>query len=435
MSHPIALIDCNNFYASCERVFNPKLVGVPIVVLSNNDGMIIARSQEAKDLGIAMGEPLFKIQDKIKKHGVAVFSSNYTLYGDMSQRVMTILESFCPDVEIYSIDEAFLNLRGFEREDLTEYGRKIKNTIKKWTGMPVTVGIAETKTLAKIANRLGKKSQKAGGVLNLYNSRFRNTALKRTDVEDIWGVGRQYGKLLRKHGINSAYELSLASDSWIKKRMTVMGMRTVYELRGTPCIKLEYSPPPKKAIVSSRSFGKLTNSYEDVSQAVANYVTRAAVKLRKQRSATRILSVFLRTNPFKNEMPQYHNGVMVELPVPTDSTAELLEYATKGLVQIFKPEYKYHKAGVMLTGIIPYDRSQYAMFDSENRNRMKEVTEVMDSINERFGKETMFYASLGIKREWGMRREMKSPNYTTNWKELPIVSAKEIWKYMQETEK
>ncbi|ROL61006.1 Y-family DNA polymerase [Bacteroidetes/Chlorobi group bacterium ChocPot_Mid] len=435
MSHPIALIDCNNFYASCERVFNPKLVGVPIVVLSNNDGMIIARSQEAKDLGIAMGEPLFKIQDKIKKHGVAVFSSNYTLYGDMSQRVMTILESFCPDVEIYSIDEAFLNLHGFEREDLTEYGRKIKNTIKKWTGMPVTVGIAETKTLAKIANRLGKKSQKAGGVLNLYNSRFRNTALKRTDVEDIWGVGRQYGKLLRKHGINSAYELSLANDSWIKKRMTVMGMRTVYELRGTPCIKLEYSPPPKKAIVSSRSFGKLTNSYEDVSQAVANYVTRAAVKLRKQRSAARILSVFLRTNPFKNEMPQYHNGVMVELPVPTDSTAELLEYATKGLVQIFKPEYKYHKAGVMLTGIIPYDRSQYAMFDSENRNRMKEVTEVMDSINERFGKETMFYASLGIKREWGMRREMKSPNYTTNWKELPIVSAKEIWKYMQETEK
>jgi len=426
MSHPIALIDCNNFYASCERVFNPKLVGVPIVVLSNNDGMIVARSQEAKDIGIGMAEPLFKIQDKIKKHGVAVFSSNYTLYGDMSQRVMTILESFCPDVEIYSIDEAFLNLRGFEREDLNEYGKKIKNTIRKWTGLPVTVGIGETKTLAKIANRLGKKSKKAGGVLNLYNSRFRDTALKRTEVEDIWGVGRQYGKLLRKHGINSAYELSLANDSWIKKRMTVMGMRTVLELRGTPCIKLEYSPPPKKAIVSSRSFGKLTSSYEDVSQAVANYVTRAAVKLRKQRSAVRILSVFLRTNPFKTELPQYHNGVMVELPVPTDSTAELLEFATKGLVQIFKPEYKYQKAGVMLTGIVPYDRSQFAMFDSENRNRMKEVTEVMDSINERFGKETMFYASLGIKREWSMRRDMKSPNYTTNWKELPVVSAVEI---------
>ncbi|MFH1050572.1 MAG: Y-family DNA polymerase [bacterium] len=430
MSHPIALIDCNNFYASCERVFNPKLVGVPIVVLSNNDGMVIARSQEAKDVGIGMAEPLFKIQDKIKKHGVAVFSSNYTLYGDMSQRVMTILESFCPDVEIYSIDEAFLNLRGLEREDLTEYGKKIKNTIKKWTGLPVTVGIGETKTLAKIANRLGKKSKKAGGVLNLYNSKFRDTALKRTEVEDIWGVGRQYGKLLRKHGINTAFELSLANDTWIKKRMTVMGMRTVLELRGTPCIKLEYSPPPKKAIVSSRSFGKVTSSYEDVSQAVANYITRAAVKLRKQRSAARILSVFLRTNPFKTELPQYHNGVMVELPVPTDSTAELMEFATKGLVQIFKPEYKYHKAGVMLTGIIPYDRSQFAMFDSENRNRMKEVTEVMDSINERFGKETMFYASLGIKRDWSMRREMKSPNYTTNWKELPVVSAKEIKEYL-----
>lgn len=259
MSHPIALIDCNNFYASCERVFNPKLIAVPIVVLSNNDGMIVARSQEAKDVGIGMAEPIFKIQDKIKKHGVAVFSSNYTLYGDMSQRVMTILESFCPDVEIYSIDEAFLNLRGFEREDLTEYGRKIKNTIRKWTGLPVTVGIAETKTLAKIANRLGKRSKKAGGVLNLYNSKYKDAALKRTEVEDIWGVGRQYGRLLRKHGINTAFELPLANDSWIKKRMTVMGMRTVLELRGTPCIKLEYSPPPKKAIVSSRSFGKLTS--------------------------------------------------------------------------------------------------------------------------------------------------------------------------------
>ena len=423
MSYPIALVDCNNFYASCERVFNPKMENKPIVVLSNNDGMIIARSKEAKELGIAMGEPLFKIQDKIKKHGVAVFSSNYALYGDMSERVMTTLENYSPDVEIYSIDEAFLNLRGFERKDLTKYGREIKEIVKKWTGMPVSVGIAETKTLAKIANRLAKKSTKADGVLNIYNSRHKDAALKATEVEDVWGVGRQYGKLLRKHGINTAFELSLANDNWVKKRTTVMGMRTVFELRGIKCIELEYSPPAKKAIISSRSFGMLTDSFQDVNEAVATYLANAAVKMRKQHSAATILSVFLRTNPFKHELPQYHNGVMVELPLPTDSTAELLSYATKGLKQIFKAGYKYQKAGVLLSGLVPYNRAQFALFDTENRIKMNEVTTVMDCLNQKFGKDTVFYASSGIKRRWSMRREMMSAHFTTNWKELPLVHA------------
>ncbi len=423
MSYPVALVDCNNFYASCERVFNPKLVGKPIVVLSNNDGMIIARSQEAKDLGIAMGEPLFKIKDKILKHNVAVFSSNYALYGDMSERVMTILENFSPEVEIYSIDEAFLNLKGFERYDLTKYGKQIRDTIRQWIGLPVSVGIAETKTLAKLANRLAKKSKKADGVLNLYKSKFVEQALKATDVEDVWGIGRQYSKLLKNLGINTAYELSLANDNWVKKKMTVMGLRTVMELRGTKCIELENTIPAKKAIVSSRSFGTLTDSYEDVKEAVANYVTRAAEKLRNQKSAANVLSVFLRTNPFKTELPQYHNGVMIELPLPTDSTSELLVYAHQGLKQIFKENYKYQKAGVMLTGIIPYDRAQYAMFDSVNRNKMKKITDLIDKINEVYGRDTVFYASLGIKRTWQMKREMKSPHYTTNWKELPVVNA------------
>jgi DNA polymerase V len=423
MNYPIALIDCNNFYASCERVFNPKLIGKPIVVLSNNDGMIIARSREAKDIGIAMGVPLFKIEDKIRKNHVAVFSSNYTLYGDMSERIMTSLEQFSPDVEIYSIDEAFLNLKGFGRLNLDKYAHEIKNKIRQWTGLPVSVGIGETKTLAKIANRLAKKSNKANGVLNLYNSKFKEKALKMTEVEDIWGVGRQYGKLLRKRGINNAYELSLANDKWIKKRMTVMGMRTVLELRGTPCIELEYAAPPKKAIVSSRSFGKLTDSFIDVSEAVATYVTRASEKLRKQKSAARILSVFLRTNPFKYDLPQYHNGVMIEMTVPTDSTSEILRYATKGIQQIFRKGYKYHKAGVMLTGIIPYDSSQYNLFDSKKHIKIKETTKIMDDINSIYGRDTIFYASLGIKRQWRMRREMKSPHFTTNWKELPIVNA------------
>ncbi|MFC2131878.1 Y-family DNA polymerase, partial [Bacteroidota bacterium] len=358
--------------------------------------------------------------------GVAVFSSNYTLYGDMSERVMTTLEKFSPDVEIYSIDEAFLNLRGFEHEDLTEYGKKIRNTVRKWTGLPVSVGIAETKTLAKIANRLAKKSNKAEGVLNLCHSEHIERALKMTEVEDVWGVGRQYSKLLRKHGINTAYELSLANDKWVKKRMTVMGMRTVMELRGTPCIELDYTSPAKKAIVSSRSFGILTDSLQDVSEAVSSYITRAAEKLRKQRSAATILSVFLRTNPFKREMPQYHNGVMVEMPIPTDSTAELMTYATKGLRQIFRAGYKYHKAGVMLTGIVPHDRAQYALFDSENRIKMNEITAVMDNINEVYGRDTLFYASAGIKKRWSMRREMKSPSFTTSWKELPVVYASDV---------
>lgn len=426
MSYPIALVDCNNFYASCERVFNPKLIGKPIVVLSNNDGMIIARSNEAKELGIAMGEPLFKIKDKIKQHNVAVFSSNYALYGDMSERVMSILENFSPEVEIYSIDEAFLNLKGFERYDLTECGRRIRDTIRQWVGLPVSVGIAETKTLAKLANRLAKKLKKADGVLNLYKSKYLKQALKMTDVEDVWGIGRQYSKLLKNHGINTAYELTLANDEWVKKRMTVMGLRTIYELRGVKCIELEDTIPAKKAIVSSRSFGQLTDSYDDVKEAVSNYVSRAAEKLRNQKSAANILSVFLRTNPFKSELPQYHNGVMIELPQPTDSTSELLYYAHQGLKQIFREGYKYQKAGVMLTSIIPYDRMQFDMFDSTNRNKMKIVTDLIDEINEVYGKDTVFYASLGIKRTWQMKREMKSPHYTTNWDELPIVYAGKV---------
>ncbi len=421
MNHPIALVDCNNFYASCERVFNPKMIDKPIVVLSNNDGMIIARSKEAKELGIEMGVPLFKIQDKIRRNGIAVFSSNYTLYGDLSERVMSTLENFSPDVEIYSIDEAFLNLQGFEHEDLDIYAKKIRDTVKQWTGIPVSVGIGPTKTLAKLANRLAKKSKKANGVLNLYNSPYLKQAQQRTKVGDIWGVGRKYSKLLKNHGINTAYELSLADDRWIKKRMTVMGLRTVLELRGTPCIELDYSPAPKKAIVSSRSFGRLTDSYQDISEAVSTYLTIAANKMRKQKSAAHLLSVFLRTNPFKNDLPQYHNGVLCELPVPTDSTSELLDYAHKGLKQIFKEGYKYQKAGVMLSGLVPYDHSQYALFDTINRKKMNKLTIIIDEINEKFGRDTLFYASAGIKKRWSMRREKMSPKYTTSWKELPVV--------------
>ncbi|MDQ1266391.1 MAG: Y-family polymerase, partial [Bacteroidota bacterium] len=296
MKTPIALVDCNNFYASCERVFNPKLYGKPIVVLSNNDGIIVARSDEAKALGIKMGEPLFKIQDLVRRHNIQVFSSNYTLYGDMSCRVMRVLEQYSQDVEIYSIDEAFLSLWGMERNDLTEYCRNIRNIVRQWTGITVSVGIAETKTLAKLANRIAKKNPKFGGVLNLIGDPNIEEYLKITLVEDIWGVGRQYTKFLNNHGIKTAYDFVNSNDKWIKKNMTVMGLRTCFELRGIPCIKLEYAVPAKKAIVCSRSFGKPVIEKQELHEAVSLFTTRAAEKMRRQNSAASLLTVFLRTN-------------------------------------------------------------------------------------------------------------------------------------------
>lgn len=422
---PVALVDCNNFYASCERVFNPKLWGKPIVVLSNNDGMIIARSNEAKELGIKMGEPLFKAQEIIKKHNVHVFSSNYTLYGDMSHRVMTTLEHFSPDVEIYSIDEAFINLEGFSHKDLTDYCRLIRNTVRKWTGIPVSIGIAETKTLAKLANRFAKKVPSNKGVLNIYGLENKDYYLKNTEVADIWGVGRQYTKLLNLQNIFTAYDLANANEKWIKKKMTVMGLRTALELKGIPCIEYEYFPPAKKAIVSSRSFGQTVQDIASVKEAIAFFVTRASEKMRAQKSSANLLSVFLRTNPFKKEA-QYHNGVLIQLPVPTDSTSELIFYAMKGVEQIFRIGYKYYKVGVMLSGLVPTNRSQSSIFDTEDRMKMAKITEVVDEVNKKMGSNTLFYAATGINRKWRTRADMRTPKYTTDWDQLPLVSAKEI---------
>ncbi len=422
---PVALVDCNNFYTSCERVFNPKLWGKPIVVLSNNDGMIIARSNEAKELGIKMGEPLFKAEEIIKKHNVYVFSSNYTLYGDMSHRVMTTLEHFSPEVEIYSIDEAFINLEGFSHKDLTDYCRLIRNTVRKWTGIPVSIGIAETKTLAKLANRFAKKVSSNKGVLNLYGIENKDYYLKNTEVADIWGIGRQYSKLLNLQNIFTALDLVNANEKWIKKKMTVMGLRTVLELKGIPCIEYEYFPPAKKAIVSSRSFGQTVKDIASVKEAIAFFVTRASEKMRAQKSSANLLSVFLRTNPFKKEA-QYHNGVLIQLPVPTDSTSELISFAMKGVEQIFRIGYQYYKVGVMLSGLVPTKRSQTSIFDTENRLKMAKITEVVDEVNKKMGSNTLFYAATGINRKWRTRADMRTPKYTTDWEQLPVVSAKEF---------
>jgi DNA polymerase V len=418
----IAIVDCNSFYASCERVFRPDLRGKPIVVLSNNDGVIVALSQEAKDVGIPSFSPLFKIKDLIKKHNVAVFSSNYTLYGDMSNRVMSTLEQFTPDVEIYSIDEAFLNFEGLERREMDSYCREIKDTVMKWTGIPVSIGVATTKTLSKVANRIAKKNKQHAGVLDLTKEKNIDEYLKKVLVEDIWGVGWQYKKLLNNHGIYTAFDLKNTNRQWVKKRMTVMGLRTVMELNGIPCIEHEYTPPAKKAIVSSRSFGKNVFEKSDIREAVANHVYRGTEKLRLQKSAANLLSVFLRTNPYK-DTPQYHNGVQIQLPVPTDHTPEMLDYAMRGVEQIFRSGYEYQKAGIMLAGIVPSNRSQMSIFDTANREKMSKLTDVVDKINMEHGSATIIYASMGVKRAWHMKRDMKSPHYTTQWEQLPEVRA------------
>lgn len=419
---PIAILDCNNFYASCERVFNPKLESVPIVVLSNNDGIIIARSNEAKAIGIKMGDPLFKVQHLIDSYGVKAFSSNYTLYGDMSRRVMSALEYFVPKVEIYSIDEAFLSFEGFERENLTEYCKELRRKIKQWTGIPVSIGIAPTKTLAKLANRLAKKNPEYQGVLNLYDYDDNTPFLKATDVEDIWGVGRQYTKLLRSKGIYTALDLSDANEKWIRKNMTVMGSRTILELRGTPCIPMEHLPPDKKAIVCSRSFGRSVESLDFLREAMTTFVSRAAEKMRKQKSAAKFISVFLRTNPFK-DTAQYHNGVQATLPFPTDITHELLFYAQKGLEQIYKDGFLYQKVGVMLSGFVPQANTQMTLFDKSDRSKLDRLMKTIDKINMEYGSESIFYAAAGTKKTWKMKREIKSPHYTTKWSELLEVKA------------
>ena len=417
-----ALVDCNNFYASCERVFNPRLEGKPIVVLSNNDGCVVARSNEAKALGIGMGVPEFQIRPLLRAHGVQVFSSNYTLYGDLSQRVMETLEQFCPDLEIYSIDEAFLSLVGFERRDLTDYGRQIRQTVKQWTGIPVSVGIAETKTLAKIANRIAKRTPDTGGVFDLLACPDREALLGRVAVEDVWGIGPNHARLLKQHGITTAQQLREADDQWIRKRMGVVGLRLVMELRGVSCLDLEQCPPPKQSLTCSRAFGTLINTLAEMEEAVSVYASRVAEKLRRERLAATVLTVCLTTNEFK-EGPQYSNALTLKLPVVTDSTSELIGCALQGIRAIYRDGYLYKKAGVMLTGLVPVSQTQADLFDSQDRRKSKRLMTAPDAVNDRWGAGTLHYASNGITKAWKTRFHRRSPAYTTDWDALPVVTA------------
>ncbi len=422
MSPVFALVDCNNFYVSCEQLFSPKLIGKPVVVLSNNDGCVIARSNEAKAIGIQMGIPVFRIRNMIKTHGVYVYSSNYALYGDISQRVIEILLEFTPDIEIYSIDEAFLDLSGLKTCDLADYGYSIRSKIKKWTGIPVSVGIAETKTLAKIANRIAKKYQNTDGVLDLTRSPYQDKALAITSVKNVWGVGQNYSRLLKSAGINNALQLRNACNNFIKKEMGIPGVKILQELKGISCYPLEQYPPPKKEITVSRSFKHPIGDIADISEAIAAYASNGAEKLRNAHLETNILVVFLMTNPY-NTRARYFNMKTIRLPFSTSDTSELIKYACIGLNEIYRKGYLYKKAGVIFRDLSSDSHSQMTFFDYQKRRQSKEVMQTFDRINKKFGSDSIRYAATGStpNQKWKTVFQRRSPSYTTNWDQLPKV--------------
>lgn len=411
-----ALVDCNNFYASCERVFNPALRNQPVIVLSNNDGCVIARSAEAKAIGIKMGVPAFQIEKLINTHQVAVFSSNYALYGDFSARVMHTLAHITPDLEIYSIDEAFLNLSGLASGNYEEIARKIRRVLLKNTGIPVSVGVAPTKTLAKIANHLAKKNNTSICILD-DDSKI-SQALHQTPVGEIWGIGKQYGELLRKNGISTAAEFAGTSEPWIRKYMNVNGVRTRKELCAIPCISLEEVVPAKKAICTSRSFGQMQTSIDQLGEAVSTFATRCAEKLRTQRSAATQVMVFIHTNAFRTDQLQYARNRVVTLPAPSNNTLELVKASVDALQAIFRDGYLYKKAGVIVTGLVPESEIQQNLFAVPADDKKRKLMESIDSLSSRYGHDTVKTAVQGTGRKWKLRQERLSPAYTTRWSEL-----------------
>ncbi len=423
MSKPVfALVDCNNFYASCEKLFRPDLKHKPVVVLSNNDGCVVARSKEVKALGIKMGVPIFQLRDDIDQHGVVCFSSNYALYADLSNRVMTILEEEAPRVEVYSIDEAFMDLTGVGHTvDLLEFGRSVKAKVDRCTGITVGIGIAPTKTLAKLANHAAKKYPATGQVVDLMEPARQRRLMALVDVNDVWGVGRRISEKLKVRGINTALDLADADAKTIRREFSVVLERTVQELNGISCLELEALAPTKKQIVCSRSFGKRITDKAELREAVAKYMTRAAEKLRGEKRLARVVQVFIRTGVFNSNDPRYSNALSVELPNPTDDTRDLLEAADALFSRLFKPGFRYAKAGVMLTDFYEHGTYQHDLFrGSSERKHSKELMGVIDKINHS-GKGNVFFASQGTSPQWAMKREHLSPAYTTRWAELPVV--------------
>jgi len=419
-----ALIDGNNFYVSCERVFNPMLEGKPVVVLSNNDGCVVARSAEVRALGVTMGAPWFQLRDLARRHGILAYSSNYALYADMSNRMMRVLETYSPQQEIYSIDECFLGFDGFPPAGLAAIGQRIRRQVKQWVGLPVCVGIGATKTLAKLANHCAKKGHAGSeGVCDFGQMQPAelDALFARIDVNEIWGVGRRLTEKLAALGIASVRDLRDADAVSLGERFSVVLQRTVMELRGVSCLALEEIAPAKKQIISSRAFGKYVYTLPELGEAVATYIARAAEKLRQQRSVAGALQVYIRTNPFKPEHPQYQRGLSFALPAPSADTRTLTRAALWGLKHLFKPGYAYQKAGVMLMDLRDAGHDQGQLFSATPPDRPA-LMQVIDRANAQWGRGTLRLASEGVGKSWQMRRERVSPAYTTRWEDLPRVN-------------
>jgi len=429
----IALIDGNNFYVSCERVFDPRLEGRPVIVLSNNDGCAVARSAEAKALGIAMGQPWFQLRDLEKTHGLVALSSNYTLYADMSQRMMSILGRFSPIQEVYSIDECFLDLTGIPA-NLTHYGQEIRQQVQQWVGIPTCVGIGASKTMAKLANHVAKKRAEWNGVCDLtaLPEADANRLLDSIEVGEVWGVGRRLNEQLQSMGINTVFDLKRADPKTIRRKFSLVLERTIWELRGISCLGLDEISPPKQQIISSRSFGKPVFALRDLREAVTTYMSRAAEKLRRQQGVARVVQVYIRTSPSRTDRPYYSQGTTLTLAQPTDDTRVLVRAAQQGLQRIYEAGHDYQKAGVALLDIapkhsgitddlfsfIPDTSTQQAQGD-----RSGKLMETIDAINQRMGSRAVQFAGSGINQGWAMQRSRHTPAYTTRWDQLAVASA------------
>ena len=414
----VALIDCNSFYVSCERLFNPKIQNVPVVVLSNNDGCVISRSTEAKKLGIRMGEPYFKVKDLVEKNNVQIFSSNYALYGDLSRRVMKVLKGFTDKIEIYSIDEAFLDLSHIKDEEIEEYGKRIRERVLKWTGIPTSVGISNTKTLSKVANNIAKKN-KAGVIFLKKNI---DEILKIFDISDVWGVGKQLSKLYKKNGINNAYKLKNISNTWVKKSTNVLGAKTVMELRGIPCIGLETEETKRKSCCVSRSFGKKVQSLDKLKESITTHCLNAAEKIRTDKQTTRAITVFVRTSPFDKNRKYYSNSITIELPISSNNSIELVKIAIKGLEKIYKYGYLYQKAGIILSKLKDTSEKEFNLLAPILETKSKTLMRAIDFTNAKYGRNAISIAQAGIKNDWKMRREHSSKIDTASFDLLPKIN-------------
>ena len=420
MSARFALVDCNNFYASCERVFNPRLIGKPVVVLSNNDGCVIARSEEAKLLGIEMGAPAFKNEENFRRHGVQVLSSNYALYGDMSARVMATLRPSAISMEVYSIDEAFLGLESWQGES---YCRELRAKVRQWTGIPVSVGIATTKTLAKLANRIAKKTPSFQGVFDLTAALDPDAVLARVPCGDVWGIGKRLTERLTAVGIQTALDLKQADMALVRRELGVVGERTARELSGVSCLTLDEAPDPQKGIATARSFGQPIEAIEELEKALATYTARAAEKLRAGSQLAGRIQVHLETSPFRPDQPQYFPVAQAAMPDPTSHTPALISAATALLRKIYRPGYRYKKVGVFLTELCSASTAQLTLFGAKPNTADARLDSLVDQINRQYGSNTVRYGSMGFQQQWHMRQERKSRAFTTRWDELLVARA------------